>query len=178
MTDCPRGEIRDLLPDLLHDRLQGAVHAEVVAHVAVCESCSDELRLLRTARAALVRSSSVNAERVLQGMRAAPMPRRRALPAWPMRIAASLVLLFSGVLAIALLGDRGSSGPQGTVAVGTERSASADLVVTADAGLFVGSLADLDDAELEAMLGTLQTLELLPAEEPMPLVHGFEMSEG
>lgn len=179
MIDCTRGEIRDLLPDLVHDHLDVAARAEVAAHVAGCEACSAELRLLRTARAALIRSSPVSDERVMRAIRDAPKARRRpAMSAWTMRIAASLVLLLSGTLAVVLIGDFRSDSESPAVAVGGEAPRSADFVVTADAGLFVGGLADLDDSELEAMLGTLETLELLPAEEPPPLVHGFDVSEG
>lgn len=179
MIDCPRGEIRDLLPDLLHDRLRGMARAEVVAHVAACEACASELRLLRTARAALVSSSPVSPERVVRAIRVAPRTRGRpAVSARAMRIAASLVLLLTGALAVALIGDFGSDRESAPVAVGVEAPRPADFVVTVNAGLFVGGLADLDDSELEAVLGVLETLELLPAEEPPPLVHGFEISEG
>mgnify|MGYP001149706736 CR=1 FL=1 len=33
MNDCPNAEMRDLLPDLLHDRLPVDVRGEVTAHV-------------------------------------------------------------------------------------------------------------------------------------------------
>lgn len=179
MIDCPRGEIRDQLPDLLHGHLDEMARARVVAHVAGCEACADELRLLRTARAALVRSSPVSAERAVRVIRAVPRARRRPpVPAWTMRIAASLVLLLTGAVAVALIGGFGSDRESSPVAVAVETPRPADLVISTDAGLFVGGLADLDDIELEEMLGTLETLELLPAEEPPPLVHGFEISEG
>ena len=33
MTDCPNAEMRDRLPDLLHERLETSVRAAVMAHV-------------------------------------------------------------------------------------------------------------------------------------------------
>ena len=36
MNDCPNAEIRDRLPDLLHDRLDPSARAAVTAHVATC----------------------------------------------------------------------------------------------------------------------------------------------
>ncbi|OYV74079.1 MAG: hypothetical protein B7Z72_01020 [Gemmatimonadetes bacterium 21-71-4] len=54
MTDCPNAEVRDLLPDLLHDRLDEATRMRVEAHLRACEECRGELALLRSLRAAAV----------------------------------------------------------------------------------------------------------------------------
>jgi negative regulator of sigma E activity len=48
MTDCPNAEIRDQLPDLLHGHLDEVARTVVVAHVASCGDCHEELELLRT----------------------------------------------------------------------------------------------------------------------------------
>ena len=53
MTDCPNAEMRDRLPDLLHERLEKSVRAAVMAHVDQCEDCRAEMTLLRDARSAL-----------------------------------------------------------------------------------------------------------------------------
>ena len=37
MTDCPNAEMRDRLPDLLHERLETSVRAAVMAHVDQCD---------------------------------------------------------------------------------------------------------------------------------------------
>jgi len=49
MTDCPNVEMRDRLPDLLHERLDPSTRAAVLAHVADCQDCDAELTLLREA---------------------------------------------------------------------------------------------------------------------------------
>jgi hypothetical protein len=54
MNDCSNANIRDQLPDLLHDRLSVSVRAAVMAHVDGCMDCRDELELLRGVRGALV----------------------------------------------------------------------------------------------------------------------------
>lgn len=64
MTDCQRGDVRDLLPDLLHDRLDAATRAEVERHVARCAACTGELALLRAMRGALTRAPRVDAARI------------------------------------------------------------------------------------------------------------------
>jgi hypothetical protein len=53
MNDCSNADIRDRLPDLLHERLDVSARATVVAHVADCTDCREELELLREVRAVL-----------------------------------------------------------------------------------------------------------------------------
>ncbi len=54
MNDCSNAEIRDQLPDLLHDRLVVGMRDMVVAHVADCVDCREELELLRGVHQAFV----------------------------------------------------------------------------------------------------------------------------
>src|SRR5215218_6246826 len=48
MTDCSNAEIRDLLPDYVHDRLSVTDHVRVEQHLVSCAECTDELALLQT----------------------------------------------------------------------------------------------------------------------------------
>lgn len=48
MTDCSNAEIRDLLPDYVHDQLSVTDLARVEQHVASCADCAEELALLQT----------------------------------------------------------------------------------------------------------------------------------
>ena len=48
MTDCPNAEIRDLLPDYVHDQLNATDFARVEQHVASCADCAEEVALLQT----------------------------------------------------------------------------------------------------------------------------------
>lgn len=70
MTDCPNAEIRDRLPDLLHDALDGAARLSLESHLAACDACTRELALLRAARVVLSRAPSVDVARI-----AAALPR-------------------------------------------------------------------------------------------------------
>lgn len=54
MNDCSNANIRDRLPDLLHDRLDVSVRASVEAHVSNCADCRDEMGLLRQMHAVLI----------------------------------------------------------------------------------------------------------------------------
>jgi len=48
MTDCSNAEIRDLLPDYVHDQLSITDLARIEQHVASCADCAEELALLQT----------------------------------------------------------------------------------------------------------------------------------
>ena len=62
MNDCPNGDLRDLLPDFLHDRLNAADRAVVEAHLAGCDDCREELELLRNLRGTLRRAPAVDSK--------------------------------------------------------------------------------------------------------------------
>jgi len=68
MTDCPRGDMRDLLPDLLHEQLDAATRAEVARHVASCAACAEELELLRSMRRALSPAPHVDVGRIAEAV--------------------------------------------------------------------------------------------------------------
>ncbi|HEX4685022.1 MAG TPA: zf-HC2 domain-containing protein [Gemmatimonadaceae bacterium] len=109
MNDCTNAEIRDRLPDLLHERLDASARAAVVSHVAECVDCTDELRLLREVRAAIESGTPrVDLNYVIGALPKAPVqgmrrlePRRRVWADW--RVAAAVTLLVAGGGSAALL---------------------------------------------------------------------------
>jgi hypothetical protein len=109
MNDCPNAEMRDLLPDLLHDRLTAAVRAEVTTHVAGCTDCREELELIRGLHAVvLVNAPRVDVSYVVNALPKPPQrgmqpiaARRRTWADW--RIAAAITLIAAGGSSIALL---------------------------------------------------------------------------
>lgn len=136
MTDCTRGEMRDLLPDLLHERLDATTRAEVTRHVASCAECQAELELLRSMRSALAPAQRVDARRIAaavtasRGATAEPLVRAlgapRAAPArrriaW--RIAAAFVVAALG-LTTWMLAHRSTSEPALVVANGPQHADS------------------------------------------------------
>src|SRR2546429_521739 len=103
MSDCPNAEMRDRLPDLLHEQLDARARAAVMAHVEDCVDCHVELALLREARVALSPSGVVSIDvasiaRVVVERTRTPVsgsPRRRVR--WTdWRIAASIAVLAVG----------------------------------------------------------------------------------
>jgi hypothetical protein len=98
MSDCPNAEIRDLLPDLLHDRLDAPTRARVLAHVDGCADCRSELELLRSLRGSIERATPrVDLDRIVAAL---PKPstvqvrRRRVWSDW--RVAAAVTFLVAG----------------------------------------------------------------------------------
>jgi hypothetical protein len=109
MTDCPNAEMRDRLPDLLHERLDVSVRSTVLAHVADCIDCRDELELLRGVKQVLVlQTPRIDVSYVLAAL---PKPSTATIPLlagrrsrWvDWRVAAAVTLLAAGGGSLALL---------------------------------------------------------------------------
>jgi hypothetical protein len=196
MTDCPNGEMRDRLPDLLHERLEASARAVVIAHVEACDDCRAELMLLREARVAL--SSDVRVvdvasiARVVIARTASPAAvettRRRARSPWmDWRVAASIALLAVGGASFAVIRARQPvAAPVPTavspsepapvvqrVATDTERRllpATATPAVPATAELSAaGGVGDLSDNDLRVLLDDLDSIDAMPSAEPEPV---------
>jgi anti-sigma factor RsiW len=123
MNDCPNAEIRDRLPDLLHDRLDPSARAAVTAHVATCVDCHDELELLRGTQGMLIaRTPRVDVAAIVAALPKATIPEvramrpRRTFADW--RIAAAVTLLIAGGSSVALYSRAGVQGVP-TIATGT-----------------------------------------------------------
>ena len=151
MRDCENGDMRDLLPDWVHDRLDAARTQSVAAHVAGCAECADEVVLLRNLAASLAaRAPSVNVDAIVAAL---PRPRARSSVRWFERTqwrAAAALLLMTGV-SVAVFDRAPSAGP--------------DLVV-ASAIDFAGGVSDLSDRDLTTLLGEIDQLEATPSAEP------------
>jgi len=190
MTDCPNAEMRDRLPDLLHERLEASVRAAVMAHVDECEDCRAEVALLREARVVLspeLRALDVVAiTRVVVARTRKPAtssPRRAPWTHW--RIAASVALLVVGAGSIALLtrssetpsrvaviADTPSAvpnapRPETAVTTPSPRSDPSPAVTSASAELSAAApVSDLSESELRALLRDLDQMDAVPSTEP------------
>jgi anti-sigma factor RsiW len=191
MTDCPNGDVRDALPDYLNDRLDAARRREVESHLTGCATCREELSLLRALRATVRRAPAVDADAIAASIPAYRAPARRRW-ATSGRIAAAIVAIAVGGTSIVLLRDRPAAGPvepSRPIAVAPEPSPdSTPLVATTSAEVPVaervtsqptaggataarelaiagGSIADLSDRELSALVEGIESLDGLPSAE-------------
>ena len=161
MRDCSNGEVRDRLPELMHNRLAGEALVVVRAHVADCADCRAELALLEQLRTAVV------APRPDTGRIVAMLPKYRALPVWrramqsaQLRAAAAVVLLVGGYAVV----TRGGEAPvPATPAAVTQPAGTSELAIG-------DSFHDLTDSDLAAMveeIGQLEAVTAEPADEPL-----------
>jgi len=101
MNKCTDSDIRELLPDLLHGALAEAEKARVDAHVVTCESCQEDLHVLRTVKGAAVFAPSIDVDRVVRQIPpyraivpAVEAPARTRVASW--LVAATLALFVVG----------------------------------------------------------------------------------
>jgi hypothetical protein len=100
MNDCPNADVRDLLPDLVHQRLDAETRARVEAHVASCADCAAELELLRLLRGTL-RTPRVDVASIVAAVPAYRAPGRRSWVGW--RAAAVITVIVAGASSVAVL---------------------------------------------------------------------------
>src|SRR5215467_3442013 len=137
MSDCPNAEVRDLLPDLLHDRLDAHTRARVVAHVDGCADCRSELELLRSLRGSLDRATPrVDVNRIVAVLPAAasvgPAQRRRGvrvLNDW--RIAAAVTFIVAGATSLAVFHNSRDAGRDSATTPAAQQVANAASESTA-----------------------------------------------
>jgi len=121
MNDCSNADIRDQLPDLLHDRLTVSARAVVLAHVEGCTDCRDELELLRGVLGALVaQTPRVDIAYIVGALPKAPArttaPSVAAKRRWAdWRVAAAISVLVAGGSSVAIL-NRAPGVPNGELA--------------------------------------------------------------
>ncbi len=208
MTDCPRADIRDMLPDWVHGTLEAASQAVVSVHVAQCADCAAEADLLRVARAALARSPRIDTQRIGAAVNSARTQSREGRRRWP--AVAGIFAVAAGIAVVMFGGAPDGDNETGTTAIGTGVHGVAQLPtgrgtpsqlgsgITADSAgrggrpnstlaggqpqlVMGGGIADMGDQELEALLGALDGVDAIPnlAPEPvMTLPVGISASEG
>ena len=192
MIDCPNGDIRDVLPEYLNDRVSATRHTEVEAHLAGCEACRAELALLRGLRASMRQAPAVNVEAIAAAIPPYRTPARRS--AWTgWRAAAAIAAIAVGGTSIALLRDGGDERPQSspqtvasapfasprdsagasgvTTTTRGERRDSArsteapDVAASHELAMAGGAIGELSDRELGALVDGLESLDALPSPE-------------
>lgn len=163
MTDCPNAEVRDLLPDLLHGRLEGDARARVEAHLRTCADCREELDLLRSLRDAAP-APRVDVGRIVAAL---PAPRRRRV--WNSHLwQAAAAVLFMAVGGTAVVHYVYRTHPADTARVAVA-STNDSAVGTAVGGveLSVGyGYTDLTDAQLQTLLQDVEKMTAVPMADP------------
>ena len=208
MTDCPRADIRDMLPDWVHGTLDASSRALVSAHVAQCADCAAESDLLRAARVVLARAPRIDTERIAAAVNAVRRQPRESRRRWPavagiLAVAAGIaVVMFGGPVSqdSGVMTAGADSGAYSVAPARTGYDTSSQLAVadtaepmsatgipkpTLAAGqlqiVMGGGIADLGDQELEALLSSLDGVDAIPSAVPEPfmiLPVGTSVTEG
>ena len=196
MRDCDNSEVRDLLPELLHDRLGPAARAELKRHVDACADCQAELELLRRVVAAAP-APAVDVARITAAL---PAYRRGQGASgsgrpWLLRAAALIAVIAGGwgILRIALDRTASSDGvatppmavvPQPEVSpvpptprVAPSGSGPAVAGARPATDLAIGeSFHDLSDHELQTLLDELGSLDAMTPAETEVVVPAIDRS--
>jgi anti-sigma factor RsiW len=142
MNNCTDSDIQEMLPDLLHGALANDERLRVEAHLATCESCQEDLDVLRTVKSAAVFAPSIDVDRVVRQIppyRAiVPATERPDLPAterstrtrlvsWLVAASLALVVVGGGSVLIQSNGAPrlGSTAPRPVVATTIPKSSGA-----------------------------------------------------
>jgi anti-sigma factor RsiW len=195
MNKCMNSEIQDLLPDLEHGKLTAAGRQSVEAHLAGCDSCREDLRIIRTVKSATVFAPNINIDGVVRQIPpyrmpvpAREMPARGRLTEWLVAATVGVLLIGAGTV----LKNRQPTERYPTVAIDSPPSVnlpeSVSLVepnpdlATASAThtpalALAADVRDLSDGNLQQLMDELENFDALPNSEPEP-VFAVDTSEG
>jgi hypothetical protein len=190
MRDCADGNMRDLLPDYVHDALSAAERATVAAHLEGCADCAAEVGLISAATRAFP-AGRVDVANILKALPAAPRrASQRTFVSRGLRVAAAIALVAIGAYSVVVMqgkfnpaqrqvasvplpptGTPVTAAPMESVAPAVvppapTKSPSASAARGQPAISFGGGLSDLTDDQLDTLLGELDGLEALPSTEP------------
>ena len=196
MNKCMNSDIQEMLPDLLHRTLADAARKRVEAHIATCESCQEDLDVLRTVKSAAVFAPSIDVDRVVRQI----PPYRTIVPAierpastrvvsW--LVAASLALVVLGGGSVLMIQSKGSQASNPTsysqvqkpVATGSEATKlsppesivvsrpDVPVVLPHPHALALAADADgLSDGSLVQLMNDMDGFDALPGSEPDPVI--------
>jgi hypothetical protein len=161
MMDCPNVEMRDRLPDLANESLEPAARVLIIAHIAECAACAAEIEIIRETRVLMLAATPrVNVAAIVSalpqhGVRPITSAKSASGRAWgTWRIAAAAAFLAAGLGSYAVLRPDAATVPH------------TSAVAEAPVGLaLTGALADLSDAELDALVKDIGAIEALPSTE-------------
>ncbi len=191
MNSCMEIETREMLPDLLHGKLDASARARVEKHVAGCEECREELEVLRTVKAAAIFAPTIDVNRVVGHIapyaRIVPVveaPARSRVVSW--LVAASFLVVIAGGGSLLMVQQKDSVTPYATVtpshpievvptpvrvpAAGVTDVATIDQPVVHALALATG-VETLSDNDLRQLMTDMDSFDVLPASEPEPVMN-------
>jgi anti-sigma factor RsiW len=195
MNKCTDSDIQELLPDLLHGALAEAEKARVEAHVATCESCQEDLDVLRTVKSAAVFAPSIDVDRVVRQIPpyraivpAVEAPARTRVASWLVAATLALFVVGGGSVLVTRQNSSGTSvqapavdsgapvasaqsSAPARVAVATPNPRITEPASSHPHALALAAEADgLSDRGLVQLMNDMDTFDALPGSEPDPVI--------
>lgn len=194
MNNCMETEIQEMLPDLLHGTLAAATRARVEAHVASCESCGEELEVLRTVKSAAVFAPVINVDQVVRQIPpyqkivpAVERPATTRVVSWLVAATMAIALIGGGSLVLArrdvpppvVITDPkvlipAPTAPEPTSVAGSrsqpEPATVAAAVPHTHALALAADVGGLSDGNLEQLMTEMAQFDALPATEADPVI--------
>ena len=196
MNECTDSNIQEMLPDLLHRTLADDARKRVEAHVVTCESCQEDLDVLRMVKSAAVFAPSIDVDRVVRQLPpyqkivpAIERPASTRVVSWLVAASLALVVLGGGSVLMIQSKDSRASNPArysqvpNQVATGgqaTKLSPVESVVVSRPLDKSVAAhphalalAADVDglsDGNLMQLMNDMDGFDALPASEPEPVI--------
>jgi hypothetical protein len=172
MIDCPNAEMRDRLPDLLHERLDASTRAAVMAHVESCAACRAELSLLREAGVALSSGVRLVDAAAIARVVVARVPTPALFAIRTVRQPNVVPPVTETAVAVAPVTPGGPVA--GATTIGKHRPAAharQEIAVAASSAELsaAGGMSDLSDSDLKALLNDLEKMDAEPVIEPEPV---------
>ncbi|MDQ6768411.1 MAG: zf-HC2 domain-containing protein [Gemmatimonadota bacterium] len=187
MNNCIERDIQEMLPDLLHRRLDATARSRVEAHLTTCAACAEDLEVLRTVQAATVFIPAIDVNRVVGQIPpyssivpVAQAPARSRAVSW--LVAASLAVVVLGGGSLLMIQPRRSVAPVASVdrtlpPIGaSSQSGSTGVIAPVAAATPTHSLAmatgvdGLSDTNLRQLMNDMNGFDALPAAEPEPVI--------
>jgi anti-sigma factor RsiW len=197
MNKCTDSDIQEMLPDLLHGTLANDARKRVEAHVATCESCQEDLDVLRMVKSAAVFAPSIDVDRVVRQLPpyqtiipAIERPASTRVVSWLVAASLALVVLGGGSVLMIQSKDSRSSNTAASnqlpnrIATRSETTkqspAEPGIVpkavvqsIAAPRQHALALAADVDglsDGNLMQLMNDMDGFDALPASEPEPVI--------
>src|SRR3954470_15137889 len=192
MNDCTDRDIKELLPDLLHRTLLNEDRERVELHVATCESCREDLGVLRVVKSAAVFVPAIDVGRIVRQIppyqRIAPVveaPARSRVTRWLTAATMAGLVIGGGSPVLnrqprepprAVVTDNTSTVlPGATVVVPIETSSVPQEAVATKSSpahtfALASDVASLSDGDLQQLMNEMDDFDALPAAEPDPVI--------
>jgi anti-sigma factor RsiW len=193
MNKCTEVDVQEMLPDLLHGKLDARARARVEAHVATCEDCAEDLEVLRTVKSAAVFIPAIDVDRVVRQILpyriivpAAQVPARSRVVSW--LVAASLAVVVLGGGSLLMIQQKPLPQRVASVDSGKSGSKAGQLVArntnppsVTSRGLSNGEprphalamatgVDGLSDNNLRQLMNDMDSFDALPTTEPEPVI--------